>query len=76
MLEDLTLENPPTDPPDWSTNVTISDAGIDTNGKTHGKTNEAKDNKRKNSREVQTRNEARGSQWTADTDTLAKKRKM
>ena len=74
MVEDLTLE--PTSPPDWSTNVTISDAGLNTNGKTHGKTNEAKDNKRKNSHEVQTRNGARGSQWTADTDTLAKKRKM
>ena len=77
MLEDLTLENPPTDPPDWSTNVTISDAGINTNGKTHGKTNEATDNKRKNSHEVKNVAEPASSrQRTADTDTLAKKRKM
>ena len=76
MVEDLTLE--PTSPPDWSTNVTISDTGLNTNGKMHGKTNEAKDNKRKNSHEVKYVAEptSSSSQGTADTDTLAKKRKM
>ena len=65
-------------PEDLSTNVTISDAGINTNGKTHGKTNEAEDNKRKNSHEVKNVAEpaSSSSQRTADTDTLAKKRKM